>query len=293
MSWCSGLEDICRSDVPLSEHTWYGLGGPARWFVTPRSEDELVQVLARCAAQAIPWRILGRGANVLVRDAGVDAAVIHLTGPAWDSICFEDTLAHVGGGADFTRVAKQAVERGLVGLENLAGIPGSMGGIIHMNAGGRYGSIAQYVRDAHLATPDGQRLTRSAAQLGFTYRHCALDGAIVTAVTLALQPGDREATLARFREIWTEKHATQPPVAAKSAGCIFKNPPGHAAGKLIDEAGLKGTRRGGAEISSRHANFIVAYPGARAQDVLDLITLAQERVYRATGLTLELEVELW
>ena len=293
MSWCSGLEDICRRDVPLSEHTWYGLGGPARWFVTPRSEDELATVLARCAAQAVPWRILGRGANVLVRDAGVDAAVIHLTGRAWEAIRFEDPLVHVAGGADFTRVVKQAVERGLVGLENLAGIPGSMGGIIHMNAGGRYGSIAQYVRDAHLMTPDGQRLTRSAAQLGFTYRHCALAGAIVTAVTLALQPGDRAAARARFREIWTAKHATQPPVSAKSAGCIFKNPPGHAAGKLIDEAGLKGTRRGGAELSPRHANSIVAHPGARTQDVLDLIALVQERVYHATGLTLELEVELW
>lgn len=293
MPWCDGLAEICRPDVPLGPYTWYGLGGPARWLVEPRDEAELVDVLRRLANAEVPWRILGHGANLLVRDAGVAAAVIRLTGPAWDWVRYAPPGVHAGGGADFPKLVKHACERGLVGLENLAGIPGTLGGIVRQNAGGKYGSISQYAREVRLALPTGELVTRRAEELHFAYRHTDLGGGIVVAATLALVPGNGEEVMQRFRQIWSEKHASQPAVAQKSCGCIFKNPPGQAAGRLIDEAGLKGTRRGGAEISPRHANFIVAGPGASAANVLDLIELARERVRARTGIELELEVEIW
>ena len=293
MSWFSSLADICQPDAPLAEHTWYGLGGPARWLFTPRDERGLAAVLGACAQHGIPCRMLGHGANVLVRDAGFDGAVIKLTGPAWEEVRFDDPLVHAAAGADFPRLVKQTVERGLLGLESLAGIPGTVGGAVRMNAGGRYGSIGQFVRDARIMKPDGAVLTRTAAELGFAYRACELNDAIVLAATFTLQSGDRTAGLERFRRIWNEKYASQPAVSVKSAGCIFKNPPGQAAGKLIDEAGLKGVQSGGAEISTKHANFIVADSGARAQDVINLIELAQRRVRERTGIELELEVEIW
>lgn len=293
MTWYSGLEDICRTDVPLAERVWYGLGGRARWFFTPRTDDELAVVLARCHAGGVAWRMLGHGANVLVRDAGVDGAVIHLTGPFWEHVEVHETRVAARAGADFPKLVKRTIESGLVGLENLAGIPGSLGGAIRMNAGGRHGSISQFVQTVDIMDPAGQRHTRSAAQMGFSYRRCQLDGAIVLGATLELARGDSTAALARFREIWNEKYQTQPPISARSAGCVFKNPPGQAAGKLIDQAGLKGCRRGGAEISTRHANFILAYPGATAQDVLDLALVARERVRNETGIELEFEIEVW
>lgn len=293
MSWFSGLEDICQPDVPLAPHTWYGLGGPARWLLTPRDEPQLAEVLARCARHGIPWRVLGRGANILVRDEGVDAAVIRLRGAAWETITLAPPLARAGGGADFPRLVKLTAEQGLAGLAGLAGIPGTIGGAVRMNAGGRYGCIADCLRDVRLLWPDGRTEVRPAADLGLGYRASRLDGGIITSATFALTPGDPAALTARFQQVWREKHATQPALAARSAGCIFRNPPGHAAGALIDRAGLKGARRGQAEISPRHANFILAHPGATARDVLDLIELARERIAQTTGIRLELEVEIW
>lgn len=293
MDWFSGFEPICQTDVPLAELTWYRLGGPARWLLTPRDEEELAAVLRRCHKHGIYCRVLGRGANLLVRDTGFDGAVIVLSHVFWEHVDFEPPLVHARAGVDLPRLVRSTLDRGLLGLEGLAGIPGTVGGATRMNAGGRHGSLADHLRAVRLAQSDGTLVTRPAAELAFGYRASGLGDAVVVQITLELQPGDREPAMERFRAIWNEKYSTQPPVAARSAGCIFKNPPGHAAGRLLDEAGLKGQRHGGAEISSRHANFIIAHPGATSQDVLDLIALAKERVHRATGIELELEVEVW
>ena len=293
MIWCDDLAAICQRDVPLREHTWYGLGGPARWFLSPRDTAELGQVLAHCRTHGVPWRVLGHGANVLVRDAGFDGAVIRLTGPAWEAIQIDGQRVRVAAGASFPTLVKRTVEQGLGGLENLAGIPGTLGGAVRMNAGGKYGNIGQYVQGVRVLAPDGDEQARTAAEMHFGYRSSRLDGGVVLETILELTAGEPDALLARFREVWQEKHASQPAVSAKSAGCVFKNPPGQAAGALIDRAGLKGQRRGGAEISTRHANFIVAYAGATAQDVLDLIALAKDRVHENAGIELELEIEVW
>lgn len=312
MHWFAGLEAICRTDVPLRHYTWYRLGGPARWFVEPRDEADLAIVLERCRGHGIAWRVLGRGANVLVGDVGVDGVVICLgsageRGRAAESpgaerprraaslagVRYEGPQVHVGAAANFAHLVKDTIKRGLCGLEVLAGIPGSMGGVIRMNAGGKYGEIANFVRSVRVIEPTGQVVTRTSPQLGFRYRQSELNGGIVLGATLELTPGDGPAAEARFKQVWNEKYATQPPVSARSAGCIFKNPAGHSAGKLIDQAGLKGERIGGAEFSRRHANFIVAQDGATARDVLDLIALAKDRVWNASGVELQLEVEIW
>lgn len=162
-----------------------------------------------------------------------------------------------------------------------------------MNAGGRHGCIADVLRDVRVVTPMGMREQRAASELGFAYRTSRLDGAVIVSATFGLSEGDRAELLGRHRAVWQAKAAQQPAVAQRSAGCIFKNPPNHAAGALIEQAGLKGHRRGGAQISPRHANFIVAGPDARAQDVVDLIMLARERVLDHAGIELELEVEIW
>ena len=293
MSWFSGFESIVRTDVPLREYTWYKLGGPARWFCEPRDEDELATLLKRALENDIPWRILGGGANVIVRDTGFDGVVFHLCGPTFERVEFDGEIVRAGAGADFPKLISAALKRNLVGLEVLAGIPGTIGGAVRMNAGGRYGEIGRFVRDVHLLDLDGQMVTRAASEVGFAYRHTNLDDRIVLGVTLKLVHGDGAQALQRYREILTEKQRDQPPLAARSAGSIFKNPSQQPAGRLLDQVGLKGVRVGGAEISTRHANFILAYDDATADDVLNLIQLAKERVRQATGIELEPEVDIW
>ncbi len=294
MSWFSGLEAIVRTDVPLRDHTWYRLGGPARWFCQPRDERELARLLARLRDAGIAWRVLGGGANVIIRDEGFSGAVIRLASGAFEAIRFEpEGVVVAGAGADLPRLVRATLDHGLVGLEALAGIPGTVGGAVRMNAGGRYGEIGRFVRLVRVMERDGTLVDRSASEVGFAYRHSQLAGCVILAATLSLRPGDAEAARRRHRAIWMEKYGSQPALAARTSGCVFKNPPGAAAGRLLDQAGLKGTRIGGAEISRRHANFIEAHDDATAADVLHLITLAKERVRAATGIELEPEVEIW
>lgn len=293
MSWCSDFEEIVRAEVPLRTYTWYQLGGPARWFCVPRDERELAAVLRRIREDRIPWRVLGGGANVVVRDEGFDGVVIHLRGPVFEKVEFVDEVVYTGAGADLPKLTRATIKRGLVGLEALAGIPGTVGGAVRMNAGGRHGEIGGLVREVRVLEPNGEIVARRAAEVGFAYRRTNLDGCVVLGVRLGLQREDAEWALERHRQIWNEKHENQPSIAARSSGCIFKNPPGQSAGRLLDEAGLKGVRVGGAEISTRHANFIVAGDDATADDVLKLIQLAKERVREARGVELQPEVDIW
>lgn len=291
MSWCSGFEQICRPDVPLAPLTWYRLGGPARWLVEPESEQQVAEVLRRLAESGIAWRVLGQGANILVRDVGFDGAVIRLN--RLTQVRFQDRSVHAAAGADFPRLIRDTLARGLVGLEGLAGIPGTIGGIVRMNAGGQYGEIASHVKSVRCVTAAGETIEHDAPACGFGYRRSTLGEGVVVHATLELQSGDTEAARARHREIWTAKYATQPALAMRTSGCVFKNPPQNHAGRLLDQAGLKGTRVGGAVISEKHANFIVAGPDATATDVLALVELARTRVREQIGIELETEVEIW
>ena len=292
MSWPASLDSITRRDVPLKDYTWYGIGGPAYLFCTPATEHELRQVLqaARQGNQTV--RLLGLGANLLVRDGPVDGVVIRLQGDDFRKITFDGTTMTAGAGADLAKLTRTCVDRGLAGLECMAGIPATVGGAIRMNAGGKFGQIGSAVTGVRVLTPEGKPVDRTPEQMEFGYRRTNLNGAIVLSAQFRLETDGRDAVHSRFRDIWEYKKTSQP-LADKNAGCIFKNPPHGFAAELIDRAGLKGTRCGGAEVSPIHANFITADVGTKADDVLALIDLVREHVRREYGVTLELEIEVW
>ena len=191
-----------------------------------------------------------------------------------------------------TTVISHTVNAGLAGMETLVGIPGTVGGALHGNAGGRIGDIGQFVESVTALTMTGEVVTRNQDELSFGYRESNLDDLIILEATFRLQPDDPDEITRHMRKLWISKKATQP-YSFQSAGCVFKNPRGMSAGLLIDQAGLRGTRIGNAEISDRHANFIVSHPGASSADVQRLIDLARSKVAEQFGVDLELEIEVW
>ena len=286
------FSDIILHDEPLAPFTWLKLGGPAQFLVQPRTIDELLEVVRACREAHIPLRLLGGGSNLLIRDEGVSGAVVRLAGEGFAQIETDGERVKAGAAALLSTVISHAVKEGLAGLETLVGIPGTVGGALAGNAGGRSGDVGQVVESVTVMTPAGEILTRSEDELTFAYRSSNLDEFVILDATFRLQPDDPEEITRRMRKLWIIKKTTQP-LSFQSAGCIFKNPRGMSAGLLIDQAGLKGTRIGNTEISDRHANFIVAHPGATSQDVLRLIDLARSKVAEQFGVDLELEIKIW
>jgi UDP-N-acetylmuramate dehydrogenase len=286
------FQDIVVRDEPLARHTYFRLGGPAEFFVRPRNLDELAAIVRRCLENDIPMHTLGGGSNVLARDEGVRGVVLHLADEEFSNVRVEGTTVKAGAAALLSHVIAQSVRAGLAGLENLVGIPGTVGGALHMNAGGRAGDIGQFVIDATVMNAHGDIETRGRDDLSFAYRQSNLDEPVILAGGFELEQDDPGEIARRMRKLWILKKAGQP-LSFQSAGCIFKNPRELSAGSLIDQAGLKGTRVGKAEISERHANFIVAQEGATSQDVLRLIDLARSRVAERCGIELELEIKIW
>jgi UDP-N-acetylmuramate dehydrogenase len=292
MNWYADFESIVRTDVPLAPLTWFRLGGPARYFVEPRNRDELAAVVKRLNENQIPMYVLGGGANLLVRDQGVDGAVISLGNPSFKHVVVNDRLVRVGAGMDVLKLVLQLAKLGLAGLECQAGIPGTVGGEIRMNAGGAFGDIGSSVAEVTVMDSYGKIFTRQRDDLVFEYRRSNISAKFILDALFELTPENPDRLAERVKEIWMYKRNTQP-LKDNSAGCIFRNPDGMSAGKLIDEAGLKGHCIGGAEISSHHANFIVARHGASSADVLALMELAREKVRNQHGIELESEVVIW
>lgn len=285
--------DIVQSNAPLAPLTWFKLGGTAEYLVEPRTEDELVAVVRRCRETNTPLRFLGLGANVIVNDKGVKGAVVRLTADHFTRIIFDGDRLTAGAGADLTKLVLASVKRGLAGLENIAGIPGTVGGGIAMNCGGRYGEIGTAVRSVRVIGRDGEIYERDHDDMDFSYRRSALGDDCVLSASFQLRKDDPTSLDRRFREIWMYKQNTQPPLGCQSVGCIFRNPDGHSAGQLIDQAGLKGRRIGTAYVSDRHANFVLADIGGRAADVLELIDAIIDTVNERFGIRLEPEVKIW
>lgn len=287
------FHEILTRDIPLAPHTWMKVGGPAQYFIQPRNQSELVAVLNRCRAEGISTHILGGGSNLLIRDEGVSGAVIHLKGDEFSKIeQLDETTISARAGAQLASLISFTVKLGLGGLENLVGIPGTVGGALHGNAGSKSGEIGQYCQSVTGLTSQGELIARNGVDLAFAYRSSNLEDLLILEATFTLQREDIDEITRHMRTLWITKKALQP-FSFQSAGCIFKNPRGMSAGLLIDEAGLKGTRIGHAEISERHANFIIAHKGATAQDVLRLIDLARSRIAEQFGVDLELEIEIW
>jgi len=293
MNWYDEFAPIVRHDVPLAPYTWYGLGGPARYFVEPRSVEELSAVVKRLRDAQIPIYVLGHGANLLVHDEGVDGAVFHfMKQPAFCQMATDGTKVTVGAGKDVQQLVRETAHAGLQGLECLAGIPGSVGGEIRMNAGGSYGDIGTSVRSVKVMDINGDVDELGRDELVFEYRHSNITAKFILEAAFELSEDDPNRVVSKMKEIWMFKKNSQP-LADKSAGCAFKNPKGESAGRLIDQAGLKGTAIGGAQVSPKHGNFIVAHEGAKAADILALVKEIQEKVSAKFGIDLKTEIAIW
>lgn len=292
MSSLEDFSDITRYDEPLAPYTWMKIGGPAQYFMEPRSTQQLVDVVASCHERDIPVKLLGGGSNLLVRDEGVSGVVLKLPPDAFSQIVIDGTTVRCGAAAPLSQLISQTVKAGLAGLETLAGIPGTVGGALHGNAGGRSGDIGQFVQSVNVVTAKGEQFTRREDELSFAYRYSSINELAILDATFELEEDAPDEITRRMRKLWIMKKATQP-LSFQSAGCIFKNPRGLSAGDLLEQAGMKGTRIGNAEISDRHANFIVTYEDAKSDDVQRLIDLARSKVAEQFGVDLELEVEIW
>ncbi len=284
---------IVKADEPLAPHLWFRLGGPAAYLARPQTLDQLLGLLRRCRDEGIPFKILSGGSNVLARAEGVQAMVIHLESPAFSDVTIRGNLVEAGAAVPLTALISQSARAGLAGLEILTGIPGAVGGLLRCNAGDRQGSIGQFVRRATVIDADDEIQVRERDDLSFANRESNLDEPVILSAEFELESEDPEAVVKRMRRIWIVKKENQP-YGHQSSGCIFKDPtPDLSVGMLIDQAGLKGARHGRAEVSDRHANFIVAHPGATVSDVLHLIDQIRQRVWQQFGYELELQIQIW
>jgi UDP-N-acetylmuramate dehydrogenase len=286
-------------DVPLASRTTYRIGGPADALVTLLAVEELQRVLVLCRREGLRWKVLGRGSNILAADDGFRGVIIVLEGKfkyivRQQELQGRQVLVHVGAAVGLTRLADWCASEGLSGLEFAAGIPGTVAGAVLMNAGAWGGEMAGVVVALELTgAEDTVTLTRQ--QLQFSYRSCQsrLDwqaDRVVSGVLIQLEREKPEVIRERIRQLLDRRRAAQP-LRFPSGGCVFKNPPGTSAGRLIDEAGLKGTRVGDARVDETHANFFVNCGTARAADVRALMALVRERVFERSGITLEPEIE--
>ncbi len=292
MSLLEDFSDILQHDKPLAPLTWMNLGGPAQFFIEPRDQAELQRVVVCCHENGIPIHVLGGGSNLLIRDEGVSGAVIRLANASFAELSVDGTTLKAGSGALLSQAISISVRAGLAGLEVLSGIPGTIGGALKGNAGGRSGEISEIARSVTTMTAKGEIVTRTGDDLTFAYRSSSITEPFILEGTFQLRADDPDEITTRMRKLWIMKKATQP-LSDQSAGCIFKNPRGQSAGALIDQAGLKGTRLGGAEISDRHANFVVTHDGCKSDDVLRLVDLVRSKIAEQFGVELELEIQVW
>jgi UDP-N-acetylmuramate dehydrogenase len=292
MNIFTGLEKIVEKNYPLAKTTWYGLGGPADYFITPQDTEQLKDVVKRCSENNIPIYVMGFGSNLLISDEGLRAAVIKLNAEKFTQTEFDGEQLIAWAGADLNELVLTCVKKGLSGIEALTGIPGSIGGAVRMNAGGNFGDIGAAVESVTLMGTDGKTFEKTKPELMFDYRRTNITAKFVINAKLKLIPADPEQIMRTVKEIWIYKKNNQP-LNTKNSGCIFKNPRGVSAGALIDRTGLKGLQIGRAVVSEKHANFIIAQKGCKSKDVLRLIDAITERVKEQFDIELELEIEIW
>jgi len=280
-------EDIAENE-PLAKHCSFRIGGPARLFLRARQLSILKESLVFSRDNSLPFFVLGRGTNVLVPDVGLEGIVICLGAGA---VQFAGETIFAEAGASLERVAKTAAEEGFTGMEFCAGIPGSVGGAVIMNAGAHGECIGSLTREVFGFEPSGAEMQFPQEKLRFGYRKSSLREfpGVVTAVTFALRKEDARTVKEKMQRFLAVRRKAQP-VRAQCAGSVFKNPPGDSAGRLIELAGCKGMRRGGAIVSRKHANFIINRGGASYSNVKGLIEAVRERVRKAHGVELELEI---
>jgi UDP-N-acetylmuramate dehydrogenase len=277
-------------DEPMANHTTWKIGGPADLMIIPKDKEALARTVRILHSHRIPWVIVGKGSNMLVTDKGIRGAAIKL-GDAFESVRFENNLIYAGGAFGLIKLSVLAGKEGLTGLEFAGGIPGSVGGAVYMNAGAQGSDMSRILKQADIVLDDGELVTWTKDELQFAYRHSLLHHrkGIVTEAVFELEFGDRKEIAAAMATYKDRRLRTQP-LQLPSAGSTFRNPENHYAAKLIEEAGLKGFKVGGAEISTQHANFIINTGHATARDVLTLIDTVRRTVKETYGVELVPEV---
>jgi UDP-N-acetylmuramate dehydrogenase len=294
----SGLLELMHGgvvfDLPMGQMTTYRVGGNAEAACYAGELPGLCSLITYLNSEGIPWLVVGKGSNILVKDGGIKGAVIVLKGSlaSLKETGTEEPMLMAGGGLAITELLIHCRNSGLSGLEFLAGIPGTLGGAIFMNAGACGEEIGDVVREIFAVNAEGASLVIDARDLRFTYRSSSIPaGTVIYGARLMLQRGERKKIAGMIASNLKGKKAAQP-LEYPSAGSVFKNPPGDYAGRLIERSGLKGTRIGGAMISEKHANFILNTGGAKASDILGLIDLVRTRVKEDTGIILETEIRI-
>ena len=287
---CLGSDNVYRNE-PMKRHTTFRIGGPADYYLCPHSAKEIQKVVEICREEKLPYFILGNGSNLLVSDQGYRGVVIQLWKNVSD-IRVEGCLIHAKAGASLAKIAAEALEEGLTGMEFAAGIPGTLGGAVVMNAGAYGGEMKDILKEVLVMDQQGRIFTLEKKDLKLGYRTSAVKekGYIVLAAVLELRPGDREE-IRKLMEDLKQKRVEKQPLDLPSAGSTFKRPEGYFAGKLIMDAGLRGFSVGGAQVSEKHCGFIVNTGGASASDVLTLIREVQKRVREKFGVELETQVK--
>lgn len=285
-----GMRGAVRENVPLAPMMHLRIGGPAEWFLEPFAEEDVATAVRVCRELDIPLRVLGGGSNVVVADTGVRGAVMHLGNLA--RIVRDDTRITAGAGVTLPSLLRATKEVGLAGLERLTGIPAVVGGAVAMNAGTRDGETFDDLVSIVVVDPDGAIAVRRREDLHPVYRDGRLADSICVQATFELRPDDPKAIFERFSASLKKRNATQP-VAQRSVGCVFRNPPGVAAGQLIEEAGCKTLRHGSIEVSGLHANYFVNLGSGTAADFLALMDDVRRRVKARHGIHLEPEAKFW
>lgn len=279
-----------RHDEPLAPHTSMGVGGPARWFIEVEERGALAHLLALLGEAGVAWTMLGGGSNTLFEDRGFEGAVVHL-GKGFRFIEADPAqpeLIHTGSGALLSAAMNFAKRRGLSGLEFGAGIPGTLGGALAGNSGAGGADICSLAESVEVLDEDGAERTLARGEFGFSYRKSGLAGRIILAARLRLAPASREEIETAIQAHLAKR--MEQPIGDRSSGCMFKNPPGEYAGRLIDAAGLKGLQVGGISVSNTHANFMINEGGGTAQEIRQLMEEVRRRVQEESGFELEAEV---
>lgn len=283
----------CRvlTDAPMSEYTTFKIGGSAALLVEPQSEKELSLILSKCAQEGVKPYIIGNGSNLLVDDGGIDSVVIKIGDGLSEIRMVDETTVECGAGLSLSRLCRFALEKGLGGLEFAFGIPGSVGGAVFMNAGAYGGEMGDVLVSCRHLDQNGVPGELSLNEMNLGYRKSIYreTGFVVVSARFKLEKGDKEEIKAKMDDFLSRRKSKQP-LELPSAGSTFKRPEGHFAGALIEQCGLKGLRVGGAQVSEKHAGFIVNNTGATSGDIVALIELVQKRVFEETGILLEPEV---
>ena len=289
-----GIPGVCiEENVPMAQYTSFRAGGKARMMVIPADAEQLSAVLGVLSGSGVQYMVLGNGTNILVKDSGYDGVIVKI-GSGFDYVRQEGCRLVCGSGTRMSVAAKAALEGGLSGFEFASGIPGFTGGAVFMNAGAYGGEMKDILRRAKIVSKDGSHeFYMTADELEMGYRHTKLHdtGDIVTEVEFVLEEGNRTQIKAKMSELMEKRNSKQP-VNFPSAGSFFKRPEGYFAGKLIQDAGLKGLSVGGAQVSELHSGFIINRGGATATDILQLMEMIQARVFDEFGVRLETEVRI-